>query len=73
MDPFTLNTGQNLVNVRMGIDIDGWDSRITLWGRNLTDERSYHGSFDQPLGAGRMNSYPTEPRTYGISLTKNWD
>ena len=73
LDPFTLNTGQNLVNVRMGIDIDGWDSRITLWGRNLTDERSYHGSFDQPLGAGRMNSYPTEPRTYGISLTKNWD
>ena len=73
LDPLTLNTGQNLINVRMGIDIDGWDSRITVWGRNLTDERTYHGSFDQPLGAGRMNSYPTEPRTYGVSLTKNWD
>jgi iron complex outermembrane receptor protein len=73
VDPFTLQNGTDLINIRIGMDIDGWNSRITLWGRNVTDERSYHGSFDQPLGAGRMNSYPTEPATYGVSFTKNWD
>lgn len=73
VDPFTLQTGTDLINLRVGMDIDAWNSRITLWGRNITDERSYNGSFDQPLGAGRMNSYPTEPATYGISFTKNWD
>ncbi len=73
LDPFTIQSGTDLINVRLGIDIDDWNSRVTVWGRNITDERSYHGSFDQPLGAGRMNSYPTEPATYGISFTKNWD
>ncbi len=73
MDPFTRQDGTELINVRIGMDIDNWNSRVTLWGRNITDERSYHGSFDQPLGAGRMNSYPTEPATYGISFIKNWD
>ena len=73
LDPFTIQNGTDLVNIRFGMDIDSWNSRITLWGRNVTDERSYNGSFDQPLGAGRMNSYPTEPATYGVSFTKNWD
>jgi outer membrane receptor protein involved in Fe transport len=73
VDPFTLQTGTDLINLRLGMDVDAWNSRVTLWGRNITDERSYNGSFDQPLGAGRMNSYPTEPATYGITFTKNWD
>lgn len=73
MDPFTLSDDMSLLNVRMGIDIDSWDSRLTIWGRNITDVRAFHGSFDQPLGAGRMNSYPMEPRTYGLSITKNWN
>ena len=73
LDPFTIQNGTDLVNIRFGMDIDSWNSRVTVWGRNVTDERSYNGSFDQPLGAGRMNSYPTEPATYGVSFTKNWD
>ena len=73
LDPFTIETGTDIINLRLGMDIDSWNSRVTLWGRNITDERTYHGSFDQPLGLGRMNSYPTEPATYGISFMKNWD
>ena len=73
LDPLTRESGTDLINLRLGMDIDNWNSTITLWGRNITDERSYHGSFDQPLGLGRMNSYPTEPATYGISFMKSWD
>jgi len=73
LDPLTYQDGSELINIRLGMDIDSWNSRITLWGRNVTDERTFHGSFGQPLGAGRMNGYPTEPATYGISFSKNWD
>jgi len=62
-----------IVNMRLGFNFDNIDSTLTLWGRNITDERYFHGSFDQPIGLGRMNSYPGEPATYGISFQKNFD
>ena len=72
-DPFTLQDDVTLLNVRIGMDIDAWNSTLTLWGRNVTDERWYHGSFDAPAQTGRMNSYPAEPATYGLTFRKNWD
>ncbi len=71
LDPLTYQDGTELIYVRIGMDIDSWNSRVTLWGRNVTDERTYYGSFGQPLGSGRMNGYPTEPATYGILFSKN--
>ena len=74
VDPLTIQDGFGLVNLRMGVNIDSWNSNITLWGRNVTDERYYRQSFDIPLIAnGLMNSYPSEPATYGITFRKNWD
>ncbi len=73
-DPLTLQDSFGILNVRVGVDIDDWNSTITLWGRNVTDERYYLGSFDPPLlDFGRMNSYPSEPATYGLTFRKNWD
>jgi outer membrane receptor protein involved in Fe transport len=74
LDPLTFQDSFGILNVRLGVDIDDWNSTITLWGRNVTDERYYLGSFDPPLlDFGRMNSYPSEPATYGITFRKNWD
>ena len=73
-DPLTLQDDFGILNLRVGYDIDSWNSSITLWGRNVTDERYYNGSFDPPLlDTGRTNSYPSEPATYGITFRKNWD
>jgi outer membrane receptor protein involved in Fe transport len=73
-DPLTLQDDLGLVNVRIGVNLDSWNSSVTLWGRNVTDERYYAGSFDPPLlDNGRMNSYPSEPATWGITFRKNWD
>jgi outer membrane receptor protein involved in Fe transport len=73
-DPLTLQDGFGILNLRLGVDIDDWNSTITLWGRNVLDERYYGGSFDPPLlDFGRMNSYPSEPATWGITFRKNWD
>ena len=73
-DPLTLQDDFNILNLRLGVEIDDWNSTVTLWGRNVTNERYYNGSFDPPLlDRGSMNSYPSEPPTYGITFTKNWD
>ena len=73
-DPLTRQDDYGILNLRVGVDIDDWNSTITLWGRNITDERYYNGSFDPPLlDRGSMNSYPSEPATYGITFRKNWD
>lgn len=72
-DPFTEQDAFDIVNLRLGFDFDSIGSNLTLWGRNVTDERYYEGSFDQPIGLGRMNSYPAEPRTWGVTFRKNFD
>ncbi len=73
-DPLTLQDDFGILNLRLGVDLDQWNSTVTLWGRNVTDERYYNGSFDPPLlDNGRMNSYPSEVATYGITFRKHWD
>jgi len=73
LDPFTKQGSVEMVNLRVGFRWDRINSEMTLWGRNITDERWYHGSFDQPLGFDRMNSYPAEPATYGVTFRTNFD
>ncbi len=73
LDPFTTQDDIGLVNLRLGMYITNWDANLTLWGRNITDERWYAGSFDAPIQLGRMNSYPAEPATYGLTFNKKFD
>lgn len=73
-DPQTRQDSFAILNASIGLHIDSWNSTISLWGRNITDERYYSGSYDPPLlDTGRTNSYPSEPATYGITFRKNWD
>ena len=73
LDPFTLQDSLDIYNLRLGLRWgDDGDSELVAWGRNLGDERYYAGSFDAPIQPGRMNSYPAEPRTYGLTYRKNF-
>ena len=67
LDPFTQLDSLGLVNARLGVRFENMQSELVLWGRNLGDERYYAGSFDGPIQPGRMNSYPAEPRTWGVT------
>ncbi|MDE2405223.1 MAG: TonB-dependent receptor [Sphingomonadales bacterium] len=40
---------------------------VSVWGRNLTDNRYFTVIFDSPLQTGSISAYPNQPRTYGIS------
>jgi len=73
LDPLTEQEAFGLLNLRVGMDIESWNSTVTLWGRNVTDERWYSGSFDVPIQLGRMNSYPSEPSTYGLTFRMNFE
>lgn len=72
-DPLTRQGGFDLVNARLGFNFDGINSTLTLWGRNITNEHYYYGSFDVPVAYDKMLSYPGEPATYGVSFHKNFD
>jgi len=71
-DPLTLFDGVDIVNLRLGLIFENMDAELTLWGRNITDEAYYGGSFDPPLQDGKLNYYPQEPSTYGVTFRKNF-
>ena len=72
LDPYTELDALNMINARIGIRWENLDSELVFWGRNLGDERYYAGSFDAPVQSGRMNSYPAEPRTWGVTYRMNF-
>ncbi len=72
LDPFTKLEEFDLVNARLGLRWENINAELTVWGRNLTDEKYWVGSFDAPVQDGRMNSYPAEPRTWGVTFRKDF-
>ena len=73
LDPFTEQESFEIVNARIGINFGRSNSSLTLWGRNITDERYILGSSDAPIQVGRMHAYPAEPATYGLTYRKAFD
>ena len=72
IDPLKLQDGFGLLNARAGLVLQAFDLDVSLWARNLLDE-DYHGAvFDVPLQDGKLASYLREPRTYGVTLRKQF-
>ena len=72
IDPLKRQNGFGLLNARAGLVLTPFDLDISFWARNLLDE-DYHGAvFDVPLQDGKLASYPREPRTYGVTLRKQF-
>ena len=73
LDPFTIQPGFEILNARIGFNFENLNGSLTIWGRNISDERYFVGSFDAPVQVGRMNAYPSEPSTFGVTFRKNFD
>jgi outer membrane receptor protein involved in Fe transport len=71
-DPMKLRDSYSIWNLRVGLNIDSIESTLTFWGRNLTDEASYETVFTVPLQDGKLNAYPREPRTIGVTFRKDF-
>ena len=44
----------------------GWE--VSLWGRNLLNDRYFLSLFDSPAQPGSVSAYPNQPRTYGGTI-----
>lgn len=66
-----LNRDTSVFNGSFGVAMDnGLD--IRFWGRNLLNHETFTGAFPGVVQSGTVNAYPNQPRTYGVSLRKNF-
>jgi outer membrane receptor protein involved in Fe transport len=60
----------NTVNASAGLSRDGWD--FELWGHNLTDDDYLISAFPSVAQFGSYSGYPSQPRTYGVTVRKRF-
>ena len=71
-DPEKYDGSYGLLNMRTGLRYQPWDTVLTLWGRNLTDEEYTNTIADSPAQTGRYNAYYNEPLTWGLTVRKDF-
>jgi outer membrane receptor protein involved in Fe transport len=59
------------LNVSAGITTDSGLS-FSIWGRNITDHVSLISAFPSVAQAGSFTGYRTQPRTYGVTIAKDF-
>ncbi len=61
----------NLINAAIGITTEN-DIRISLWGRNLFEDEFVSIAFPSVLQDGSLSGYPNAPRTFGVTVRKEF-
>jgi iron complex outermembrane receptor protein len=59
------------LNMSAGLTTDSGIS-FSLWARNLTDHVSLISAFPSVAQAGSFTGYRTQPRTYGVTVSKDF-
>ena len=60
-----------LLNLAAGFNTENGLS-VTLWARNLTDESFLISAFPSVAQDGSISGYRNQPRSYGITLRKEY-
>ena len=68
--PADLSTdGQKNVNASLGIEQQAaCTTSVTLWARNLFNDRTLIGAFPTVAQSGSYSGFPNAPRTFGVTL-----
>ncbi len=65
-----IRSTENL-NVSLGVTTPSqWT--FSVWGRNITDHVSLISAFPSVAQLGSFSGYPTQPRTYGVTISKKF-
>ena len=67
--PANLSTyGTNNVNASLGVESKPGHWSVSLWARNLFDDREMVGVFPTVAQTGSYSGFPNAPRTFGVTL-----
>ncbi len=72
-EPLKLRPSFDFIHARVGLEFEELGTDLSFWVRNATDERFYETVFDVPAQDGKLNAYPHEPRTWGVTVRKHFD
>ena len=64
-EPFTRQVDELSASLTYVFDAAGLE--LSVWGRNLLDDRYFLSLFDSTGQPGSISSYPNQPRTYGAT------
>ena len=71
LDPGGYSRGVSLVNASLGVSTES-GLGVSLWARNLFDDESITTAFPSVAQAGSISGYPNQPRTYGVTVRKEF-
>jgi outer membrane receptor protein involved in Fe transport len=66
-----LTRDTSVFNGSFGVELEN-GLAVRVWGNNLFNHETYTSAFPGVVQAGTFNAYPNQPRTYGVSLRKNF-
>ncbi|WP_440957909.1 TonB-dependent receptor [Oceanicaulis sp. LC35] len=69
--PDDITRSVSTINASLGVNLDNGLEAL-LWARNLNEDEYYTSGFPTTLQAGSFSAYPNQPRTYGITLRKQF-
>lgn len=69
--PASFTRDTSVVNGAIGFTFDD-TLDVRFWGRNLFNHETFTSGFTPPLQFGTVGAYPNQPRTYGVSVRKNF-
>lgn len=67
--PGGYSRGIDVVNGSLGI-VTPSGLGLSIWGRNVFDDQSITTAFPSVAQAGSISGYPSQPRTYGVTVRK---
>ena len=71
--PANISTfGLHNVNASLGIASAPIGAQILFWARNLTNTKTIIASFPTVAQTGSYSGFPSEPRTYGVTLSSRF-
>jgi outer membrane receptor protein involved in Fe transport len=71
-DPLADQDAYDLVNVRLGMTLEDYQTDIVFWGRNVFDQDYLTASTPTPLHNGHETAYSREPATFGLTVRKKF-
>ena len=64
--------GTKNINLSLGLNHDESGLEAMFWARNVTDHETLISAFPTTAAPGSFSAYPNAPRTYGLTLRKNF-